>query len=288
MNRIKPLGASSKAKSRNLRSLALLLEDEEPKSASLVRDHILKIGRPMLPYLMDLERSHPPLFQKAQGLISDIAFGELKREFEKFARLSENKKDLEKGAFLIARFAYPMLDEKVYRKWLDRVAAKIQGDISRLEKPTMAFKRLHSFLSTAMGFRLNEENYYDPDNNYLNRVIEMRRGTPLSLSILFLTLARRLKIPAFGIGLPGHFIVGLGRPSLFWDPILNKVLDVSGMRRRLAQNGFSYDPSVLRPVSNSYILMRLLRNLMAVYQNAGLNLNSERLGELAQILLIPQ
>ncbi len=280
--------AKKTAQSRNLRSLALLLEDEDAKSASLVRDHILRIGRPMLPYLMDLEHSHPPLFQKARGLISDIAFEELKKEFEQFASLSENKKDLEKGAFLIARFSYPLLDEKVYHKWLDHVAEKIKDDISRAQNSTAAFKRLHSFLSNAMGFRINEENYYDPDNNYLNRVIEMRKGTPLSLSILFLILARRLKIPVFGIGLPGHFIVGLGRPSLFWDPILNKVLDVSGMRKRLAQNGFSYDPSVLRPVSTSHILMRLLRNLMAVYQNAGLNLNSEKLGELAQILLIPQ
>ena len=280
--------AGKTGKDRNLRSLVLLLEDEEPSSASLVREHILKIGAPILPYLMDLERSRPALFEKAKGLISDIVFGEIKKEFEKFARLSESKKDLEKGAFLIARFAYPLLDERVYHKWLDNIAEKIKSDISSSENSTTAFKRLHSFLSNAMGFRVNEENYYDPDNNYLNRVIEMRRGTPLSLSILFLILARRLKIPAFGIGLPGHFVVGLGRPSLFWDPILNKTLDVSGMRKRLAQNGFSYDPNALRPVSHSHILMRLLRNLMAVYQNAGLNLNSERLGELAQILLIPQ
>jgi regulator of sirC expression with transglutaminase-like and TPR domain len=271
---------------RNLRSLAHLLDDEDPKSFALVSEHILKIGAPMFPYLVELQTSKPALFEKARNLVAEISFQMLKVEFEDFAKAGEKNLDLEAGAFLIARFAHPTFDEKVYRDWLDHVAGKIRADLPVRKDNAAAFKRLHSFLSGAMGFCVNEENYYDPDNNCLNRVIETRRGTPVSLSILFLILARRLKIPAFGIGLPGHFVVGLGAPSLFWDPLLNRVLNIPAMRRRLAQNGFAYAPGLLRPIPSAQILMRLLRNLMAVYETSHSPLGAEKLGELAQILLL--
>lgn len=270
---------------RNLRSLVLLLDDEDPPSLALVREHILKIGPPILPYFAELQTTNPSLFKKSQDLIAEISFHGVKDKFKKWIHGGGKKMDLEEGVFLIAHFEYPLFDDQVYKDWIDRVAEKIRADIPRKGAAT-AFKRLHSFLFGAMGFAVNEENYYDPDNSYLNRVIDTRRGTPLSLSILFLSVARRLRIPAFGIALPGHFVVGLGEPSLFWDPLLNRVLDIPGMRRRLLQNGFAYEPKMLRPASPEQILMRLLRNLMAVYEAAGLPLNVERIGELAQILLL--
>ncbi len=273
---------------KNLRSLALLLEEDDPKSFALVNEHILKIGAPMLPYLIELESTKPTLFEKSRSLVAEIRFQMLKVEFEKFVRAGEKNLDLEAGALLIARFVHPALDEKIYHDWLERVAGKIRADLPVKRDKVAAFKRLHSFLSRAMGFCVNEDDYYNPDNSCLNRVIETRRGTPISLSILFLILARRLKIPAFGIGLPGHFIVGLGEPALFWDPLLNRVLDVPAMRRRLAQNGFSYAPGLLKPFSSAQILMRLLRNLMAVYETSGSPLNVEKIGELAQVLLLPR
>ena len=65
---------------------------------------------------------------------------------------------------------------------------------------------INNYLFDELGFSGDEENYYDPQNSYLNRVVDRRKGNPINLSLLYLLLARRLKLPVAGIGLPGHFI----------------------------------------------------------------------------------
>ena len=65
---------------------------------------------------------------------------------------------------------------------------------------------INHYLFDELGFTGNEENYYDPENSYLNRVMDQRTGNPINLCLLYMLLARRLRLPVAGIGLPGHFI----------------------------------------------------------------------------------
>jgi regulator of sirC expression with transglutaminase-like and TPR domain len=122
-----------------------------------------------------------------------------------------------------------------------------------------------------LGFRGNVDNYFDPRNSFLNQVLDRRIGIPITLSVLYLELARRLDLPFVGIGLPGHFIVrydGDAEP-LYLDPFYGGVpMTQQECRQRIddiSQGRLAFKPSFLDPLSPRQILTRMLRNLKAVY-----------------------
>lgn len=272
---------------RALRSLATLLDEEDPDSLRLVRDQILRVGEPMLPFLEEFRaRAETSVAARVEAVAGELRFTGLKRDFAALAR--QVRPDLETGAFLLARFCYPALDDKPYRLWLDRVAEKVQDDLPSDADHALILQRLSSMLFQAMGFSGNESRYYDPDNSCLNRVIDSRRGIPISLSVLFLLLAKRLRLPAYGVGAPGHFLVGFkaGPYPCFLDAFhKGRLLDLSEVRRLLSRSGYQFRPEFVSPCSERDIIIRMLRNLLALYDKMGATARAERLGVLTELLL---
>ncbi|MBI4376763.1 MAG: hypothetical protein HY549_09980 [Elusimicrobia bacterium] len=271
-----------------LRSLVRLLDDEDPKSLDLVRRHILDVGDPILPYLEELRgEQDPDLAAKADSISRELRFRQLREDFTALARAPEP--DLETGAFLVARFAYPGLDPEPYVTWLDRVAAKIEQDLPPEADLLATFQQLNLFLFQALNFSGNQKHYYDPDNSYLNRVIETRRGIPVTLSVLYLLLAKRLRLPVYGVATPGHFLVALrsGAHSCFIDTFhRGRLMDLSDVRRMLIRSGYEFRPEFVARCSSRDIIIRMMRNLISVYEKAGSPERAERLGSLVEILLM--
>lgn len=270
-----------------LRSLVTLLDEQDPASLELVREQMLRVGEPLLPYLEEFRAQAPTeLAARAQAVAGELRFMTLERDFAALAR--EPRPDLETGAFLVARFGYPGLDEQPYRDWLDRVAAQVRGDLPSGADHALILQRLSSALFQGMGFAGNEARYYDPDNSFLNRVIDTRRGIPVSLSVLFLLLAKRLSLPAYGVGAPGHFLVGFkpGPYPCFLDAFhKGRLLDLSEVRRMLARAGHAFRPEFVSPCDEREILVRMLRNLASLYDKMGASERVERAGALAETLL---
>ncbi len=284
------LRAVSKAlEESEIRSLVKLLDEENPESLSFVRREILSLGKKVLPYLDEvqgMELSKPQLAENARQIASHLRFSDLKREFRAWA--AKSSPDLEDGAFLVARFAYPGLDPAPYQHWLDEVAAATAEQMPSEFESFEAFQRLNGQLFHKLGFVGNETNYYDPDNSYLNRVIDSRRGIPVSLSVLYLLLCRRLRLRAYGVGAPGHFLVGFkeGKSACFVDTFhRGAFLDFDEARRLIVRAGYEFRPEYLAPGSARGILLRMVRNLISIYQNSG-SANAGRLSELAEILLL--
>src|SRR5208282_1370974 len=111
-------------------------------------------------------------------------------------------------------------------------------------------KRLSAHLFQSMGFAGNETNYYDPDNSCLSRVIDTRRGIPVTLSILYLLIAKRLKLPIYGVGTPGHFLLGFREEgeARYIDAFRKgKIMDAPEVKRMLVRNGYEYREGYLKP-----------------------------------------
>lgn len=270
-----------------LRSLVLLLDEEDPRSFDLVRREILTIGEPVLPFLEELRaRSGSELAARADEMTRELRFKRLREDFLLWSKLKEP--DLESGSLFLARFGYPGLNAGVYSRWLDRVAAHIQDELPSDADAAMTLQKLNSHLFQAMGFTGNEARYYDPDNSYLNRVIESRRGIPVSLSVLYLLLAGRLRLPVYGVGTPGHFLVGFraGQLPCYVDTYnRGRFLDLAEVKKMLVRNGYEYRPEFVVPCPAREIVLRMMRNLISVYQKMGSPDRAEMLSGLVEVLL---
>ena len=179
--------------------------------------------------------------------------------------------DLARAALMVARFEYPTLkiDDSLGRlqALADAVSPRLEADRS----PSSVIQILSDFLFDQEGFRGNTEDYYDPRNSFLNDVIERKKGIPITLSIVYLDLARRLGLPLFGVGLPGHFVVKHddGDTLLYVDPFYGgEILDRIGCAERagsvLGKQVAAKDID-FSAVSERAVIQRMLGNLRGIY-----------------------
>lgn len=191
------------------------------------------------------------------------------------ALLPDETIDLLHGALLVSELYHPGLDVEPYLRHLDALALDAESAVPR-EAPLMdrlaAFNR---FLFVDQGFSGNREDYYDPRNSFIDQVLDRRLGIPISLSVVYLELARRIGIPAFGVGFPGHFLVrvGIGPSVVLLDPFASGVsVDEDELDRRLVdvfgEEGLvsvRSHPGLLRVASKREIMVRLLSNLKVIF-----------------------
>jgi regulator of sirC expression with transglutaminase-like and TPR domain len=198
---------------------------------------------------------------------------------------------LDRAAFLIAAEdeAYRNLSLEKCLSQLDELAAEARSfmDVSQ----SGATEAFNYFLFELKMFAGNQLDYYDPRNSFLNQVIERRVGIPISLSVIYMEVGRRAGLDVEGIGLPGHFIVRVResgrREEMLVDPFHGAILSREDCQDRLDT---VYDGLVnlsdehLRAVSTTEILVRMLRNLKAVYTRS--NLYRQALSCVDRILLL--
>jgi regulator of sirC expression with transglutaminase-like and TPR domain len=188
--------------------------------------------------------------------------------------------DLAQACLMIAQDAYPALDVERYRGEIERMALRLR---TRMPRSTAAEERiaaLNEFLFEDLGYCGNADDYYDPRNSYLNDVIDRKTGIPITLSVLYMEVGRRVGLPLEGVSFPGHFLVRVQVRGgvLVLDPFAGGVLqseaDLRGRLKRVIPEGVAADVPVaelpldqfLEPASKRQILARVLRNLKAIYR----------------------
>ena len=164
---------------------------------------------------------------------------------------------LDVAALCIAAHAHPGLDVDAWCVRLDELAARC---------PASDFDELRVHLFEREGFAGNLDHYDDPENSFLDSVIERRLGIPITLSVLMIAVGRRLGIDVQGVGMPGHFLVLDGKRGDVWcDPFHGGArLDAAGCRRRfdLVYGGaMTFQSGFLAPTSPHAIVARMLANL---------------------------
>ncbi len=185
----------------------------------------------------------------------------------------EVKLDLAAAALQIASEEYPDLDVASYLLRLDRLAERAAGQLSLSVEPDVidSLDSINRTLYREEGFCGNADVYYDPRNSFLNEVLDRRRGIPITLSIVYMEVGRRLGLNIRGVGLPGHFLVKCMAASGEWliDPFFGgKTVTEAECRQRLKRlhgEEFPFQRSFLDCVTKRQILGRLLANLKMIY-----------------------
>ncbi len=185
-------------------------------------------------------------------------------------------------ALLIGEWDDPELDVAKHCRRLDHIAAQVERTIEERshgephpQTPVERATAISDVLFHQLGFRGNSEDYYDPRNSFLGQVLERRLGIPISLSVLFLEIARRVDVIAQGVNFPGHFLVRVAAEDSwrFLDPFaagrLLSTADLEALLRQSAGPGAALEPSVLGPATKKQIISRMLVNLAGIYGKQG-------------------
>lgn len=201
------------------------------------------------------------------------ASAELVEDFSLFVSpdLEDEKIDLIRGALVIARTQYPNLEIEEYAsriESLSRRVAALSSDLDR--KGTLA--ALNHVLFEQSSLRGNREDYYDPRNSFLNDVLDRGLGIPITLSIIYMEVARRVGFPLSGVGMPGHFLLKHyahdGQETLIDCFNRGDILSRQDCQSRLDEiysGEMKLRPEFLHPMSRRQILTRMLNNLKTVY-----------------------
>ena len=193
--------------------------------------------------------------------------------FKEMVGRPESQVDLVSAALLIAWDEYPSLDIQRYLGEIDSMAAVLRSEIdfSIEARGLDAIGILNHFLFHTSGFCGNTEDYYDPRNSYLNEVLDRRLGIPITLSLVFMEVGKRLGMRIEGVGLPGHFIVKClhAGSEVFVDPFnRGEILTADECRKRFEAQygtGFQFKRSFLNSATKYQILTRMLANLKRIY-----------------------
>ncbi len=187
--------------------------------------------------------------------------------------LQQKEIDLAEASLVLAQcVAYPDLDTVLYHDRLNALTTAAQEAVFAHASAPARAEALANFLFVQQGFTGNTLNYSDPRNSFLPDVLERRLGIPISLSVLYIIIAQRLRIPAHGVGLPGHFVVGIvDQMGLLWlDPFNEGVwLSEKDCRRLVTETAgieaHLFDEAWLHPTAVDQILIRMLNNLRLIY-----------------------
>jgi len=185
----------------------------------------------------------------------------------------ESSWDLCHAALLIAEQLQPELDLQSYQHKLDEMVAGIRERVpAEMDVPTR-IQQLNRYFYDELGFAGDKQDYYLPDNSLLNQVIERRRGIPITLAVIYLKLAEAIELDAYGIGFPGHYLVGIhaNDDNIILDPFdQGHTLNHGQLRNMLQQLTHEHTDEIvlernLRPAAKSDSVVRMLRNLKQIY-----------------------
>jgi regulator of sirC expression with transglutaminase-like and TPR domain len=192
-----------------------------------------------------------------------------RREFTSIA--SREPVPLARGALLIAKEEYPALDVDHYLERIAALAREAEPIVHGGSDTVERIQLLSHFLFEQKGFQGNRDEYSDPRNSFLNDVLERRKGIPITLSVIYLEVGRRLGLNLYGISFPTHFLVKAvdERGELVIDPFYDgAILSLEDIRARLAENfgqPVELHPAMLRPIGARATLARMLVNLKIIY-----------------------
>eukprot|EP01133_Synstelium_polycarpum_P003391 gene3391-3851_t len=281
--------------STEISALIKLLDDPDKEVYEHVEQRLLEYGNAVINFLESTwEKSLDTLVQeRIENLVHRIQFNNVKEDLNLWYQ--SGAFDLLQGALVINRYQYPDLDEQKVINQIEDIKREIwmglQHEMSSIEK----IKFINHIFYSIHGFSGNTKNHHDPQNSYINQVMESKKGNQISLAIIYATIAQKLDIPVYGVNLPQHFILGYIDESkreehefgvLFYINAFNKgaIFGKHDVDQFLRQLNLEPQPGFYAPCSNIEIIRRVIRNLISAYENLGSAEKVEELKELQEIL----
>ncbi|NTV47694.1 MAG: hypothetical protein HGB11_14510 [Chlorobiales bacterium] len=272
-----------------------LLDDEDESVFSTVSQHLTKLAGADSPDAAEIMRlmiekkndTGHPLSDRIEKLIDNIQYDKLAPQFRQALLDNASLEDL---SFLIAKIGYPDINVGKYKRVFDRLESEIRSEyFSESMTETNKVFMLSVVLYDREGYNGNSSNYYDPDNSFINCVVDRKLGIPITLGTLYLILAQRVGLPIYGVNMPAHFMLKYERDhhELFIDPFnKGRILEKQDCIRFLMNSGYGYVEQYLTRSSNMEICERMLNNLRNSYNEAGNKLKLQLIERYLEILRV--
>ncbi len=198
------------------------------------------------------------------------AFTGVPKAFRDFAR-APDRADIVDASLIVESAFFPNLDPDDIRAQLDAIGDAFVEHVEDIGDPGNRFQRLGTFLGRDAGFRGDPSSFTDSDSAFLHRVLETRRGLPITLAVIYIATGRRCGLGLDGVALPGRFLVGLFKttPPRFIDPFraghLIATEDCDRIVRQVSGGQVESAAPYLRPARTQAVISRMLRNLQMIY-----------------------
>lgn len=194
---------------------------------------------------------------------------EAREQFAEIASLPDDEIVLTEAALLIAAEMQDNLNVPHYLSILANLCDRFERSVDNETPMGVSVNSLLDFIHISEGFGGNVKDYYDPQNSYLNRVIDTKQGIPISLALIHIALGSRIGIPVCGINFPRHFLVSYGvEIQVIVDPFTGRILSkpdcATLLRQHLGKNAVLKE-EYFSPATNKDVLMRLLDNLKQIF-----------------------
>ena len=276
-----------KAVRSEIEALVYLYEDPDTYVQGKVEERLKELGERSVPLLDEVQSQTDDKDTKDrfQELIHDITFGSLEQEFINYLDNGlETLNDLETGLFLLARFENPTLRAEVYKRKLDRMASDIEMEVKFAASPRDQMKIVLNHIFKELKFSGSTEEFFDPANLFLHKVIDRKKGIPISLALVVLFVADRLKLPFQGVNMPMHFLLkyDIDGEKIYIDPFNEgSAISVDQCLFFLKKSGIKPTSAHFEDATSLEMLSRTIRNLINGYEKAK---NMEKANKLQRLL----
>jgi len=255
----------------NIHHLLKLLDDENPEIQRILKKAILENS---LEFIFRRQHYQEQVDEERRKILQwhfkELHFELVREAFRRIVR--ENLEDihLEKAVLVLSYWNDPTVNIPALTRQLDRMANEI-GSLMPLSGHPLGFiDHMNHYLFEKCGFRGNTLDYYNPDNSFIDRVLDSRKGIPITLSVLYMLIARRLRMPIIGVPMPAHFIVKFdnGSDEIFFDPFYGGKVYSRQECLGYLNNANVTDPlAILSGCNDHQIVERMMRNIHLVYSS---------------------
>ncbi|MDJ1467520.1 transglutaminase-like domain-containing protein [Xanthocytophaga flava] len=257
-----------------IKALVSLLDDDDKEVQLHVEQRIISLGGPVIPFLeAEWETNFNPIVQKKiEELIHTLQFDALKQRLREWK--DSETQDLLEGMWLVATYQYPDLSLERLKKDLEQIYydawLEFKADVHAYDQ----VKILNSVMFSKLKFAANTKNFHSPANCMINIVLDSKRGNPISLCVIYMLIAHKLKLPIYGVNLPNLFILTFKTvDTQFYINVFNKgiVFSRSDIDSYIKQLNLPPSDIFYEPCSNVDIIKRVLRNLSLAFEKTGDN-----------------
>lgn len=241
-----------------------LLDDIDHEVASHVEQKIVSLGESIIPYLEEEweETLDSDLQKKIEDLIHNLQFDGLLHRLK--AWKEGGSQDLIEGIWLVNTYLYPDVELPTLTQAIDQLYFDAWTHMKENMHPYDQVKALNNVLFREKRFSANTKNFHSPSNSMLHLALETKRGNPLTLCVIYMTIAQRLEMPVYGVNLPNLFILTYKQDGVqFYINVYNKglVLSKADIDNYIVQLNLNPVDIFYEPCSNLDIIKRALRNL---------------------------
>ncbi len=257
---------------KELKALVSLLGDDDHEVQTHVEQKIRSLGDAIIPFLeREWETNFNPDVQKRlEDIIHELQFDTLVQ------RLTEWKdnggEDLLEGMWLVATYQYPDLEYRKLREEMEQIYYEAWLALKSNLHPFDQVRILNDVLFTRLRFGANTKNFHAPGNSMLNIVLESRKGNPISLCVIYMLVAQKLKMPVYGVNLPNLFVLTYKSEEVqFYINAFNRglIFYKADIQNYIAQLNLSQLDMFYQPCPHINIVRRVLRNLTVSFEKLG-------------------